>query len=134
MVAFVCTHNSFRSQVAEALGAKLAGDTFASYSAGTEIAPRINPDAVRLAAELFGIDLAASDQEPKTVFDLPPVDILITMGCGVACPSLPCRYREDWGLDDPSVAAPEAQAAILRDIEQRVLELRGRIQSGLIPQ
>ena len=100
--AFICVHNSCRSQIAEALGRHLAADVFESYSAGTERKDRINPDAVRLMKELYRIDMEAEGQHSKLLSDLPPVDVVITMGCNVQCPNLPCRWREDWGLEDPT--------------------------------
>jgi len=130
VVAFVCTHNSFRSQVAEALARKIGGGVLAAHSAGTELAPAVNPAAVELARELFDIDMTESFYAPKTVFELPPVDILVTMGCGVACPSLPARHREDWGLTDPSTAPRDEQIEILREIERRVQKLVNRVETG----
>lgn len=100
-VAFICVHNSCRSQIAEALGKHLASDIFDSYSAGTETKPQINQDAVRLMKQLYGIDMERT-QHSKLLSDIPPVDIVITMGCNVDCPYLPCKHREDWGLDDPT--------------------------------
>lgn len=100
-VAFICVHNSCRSQMAEALGKLLASDTFDSFSAGTETKPQINQDAVRLIKQLYGVDME-ENQYSKLLSQIPPVDIVITMGCNVSCPSLPCQYREDWGLDDPT--------------------------------
>ncbi len=100
-VAFVCVHNSCRSQIAEALGKKIAPGTFESYSAGTEKKDQINQDAVRLMKEIHNIDME-KEQYSKILSEIPPVDIVITMGCNVQCPTLPCKYREDWGLDDPS--------------------------------
>ena len=100
-VAFICVHNSCRSQIAEALGKALAADVFESYSAGTEVKPQINHDAVRLMKQVYGIDMEAT-QHSKLLADLPAVDIVVTMGCNVQCPALPCRHREDWGLDDPT--------------------------------
>lgn len=94
-VAFVCVHNSCRSQIAEALGKHLAADSFESYSAGTETKPRINQDAVRLMKERFGIDMEVS-QRSKLLAAIPEVDVVITMGCNVECPYLPCKFREDW--------------------------------------
>ena len=94
-VAFICVHNSCRSQIAEALGKKLASDTFESYSAGTELRPSINADALRLMRRLYGIDMVAQGQKSKLLCDIPAVDMVITMGCNVSCPSLPCRLRED---------------------------------------
>ena len=101
-VAFVCVHNSCRSQIAEALGRHLASDVFESYSAGTETKPRINPDAVRLMKQVHGIDMEAEGQRSKLLTDLPAVDVVVTMGCNVQCPWLPCQWREDWGLEDPT--------------------------------
>lgn len=84
-VAFIRVHNSCRSQIAEALGKHLASDVFESYSAGTETKNRINPDAVRIIKQLYGIDMEET-QHPKLLEDIPPVDIVITMGCNVECP------------------------------------------------
>ena len=86
--SFICTHNSCRSQIAEALGRHLAGDVFESYSAGTDIWDRINPDAVRLMKEQYGIDMIKEGQHNKTLDALPELDIVVTMGCGVKCPYL----------------------------------------------
>ena len=91
-VAFVCVHNSCRSQIAEALGKLLAADAFDSYSAGTETKPQINQDAVRLMKRLYGVDMEQS-QRSKLLSEIPPVDIVIPLCCNVTCPSLPCRYR-----------------------------------------
>ena len=131
-VAFVCVHNSCRSQIAEALGKALAADTFESYSAGTETKPRINQDAVRLMKQLHGIDMEET-QRSKLLAELPPVDIVVTMGCNVSCPTLPCRHREDWGLEDPTGQPGEVFEATIRSIEERILELRSRIQNRSIP-
>ena len=130
-VAFVCVHNSCRSQMAEALGKHLAGDVFDSYSAGTETVPRINQDAVRLMKEHYGIDMELT-QHSKLVFQLPPVDIVVTMGCNVNCPHLPCQHREDWGLEDPSGQGDEAFEATISAIEEKVLNLKNRIAQGLL--
>lgn len=128
-VAFVCVHNSCRSQMAEALGKHLAGDVFDSYSAGTETVPRINQDAVRLMKEHYGIDMELT-QHSKLVFQLPPVDIVVTMGCNVDCPYLPCAHREDWGLEDPSGQGDEVFEATISAIEEKVLNLKNRIAQG----
>ena len=122
VVAFVCVHNSCRSQMAEALGRHLAADVFTSCSAGTEAVPRINPDAVRLMKEIYGIDM--KDQYSKTLDKLPPVDVLITMGCNVRCPALPCQRREDWGLEDPTGKSDEEFRKVIAVIEEKVLALR----------
>lgn len=130
-VAFICVHNSCRSQMAEALGKRLAADAFESCSAGTETKPHINRDAVRLMKQVYGIDMEVS-QHSKPLEALPPVDIVITMGCNVHCPSLPCTHREDWGLDDPSGKEDEAFLFTMRLIEEKVMDLRRRILDGLI--
>ena len=125
-VAFICVHNSCRSQIAEALGKKLAGDVFESYSAGTETKPQINQDAVRLMKKLHGIDMEQS-QRSKLLSDIPPVDVVITMGCNVQCPLLPCERREDWGLDDPTGQPDEAFIRTIRAIEVKILQLRAEL-------
>ena len=125
-VAFVCVHNSCRSQMAEALGKKLASDVFESYSAGTELRPQINQDAVRIIKDLHGIDMNET-QRSKLLEDIPEVDVVITMGCNVKCPNLPCKHREDWGLEDPSGKEDEAFIKTAKMIEQNVLELKARI-------
>ena len=126
-VAFVCVHNSCRSQIAEALGRPLAADVFESYSAGTETKPRINPDAVRLMKQVHGIDMEAEGQYSKLLTDIPAVEVVITMGCNVQCPFLPCKWREDWGLEDPSGKSDEAFLETIRLIEEKVLDLKARL-------
>ena len=125
-VAFVCVHNSCRSQIAEALGRVLADDVFDSCSAGTALKAAINPDAVRLMKQLYGIDME-KDQRPKLLTDIPAVDVVITMGCGVTCPNLPCKRREDWGLEDPTGKSDEAFIAVIQAIEFHILALRAAL-------
>lgn len=122
-VAFICVHNSCRSQIAEALGKHLASDVFESCSAGTETVPQINQDAVRLMKELYGIDMEQS-QYSKLVSELPPVDIVITMGCNVNCPYLPCKHREDWGLDDPTGQSDDVFKEIISKIDANIITLK----------
>ena len=126
-VAFICVHNSCRSQMAEALGKRFAPDVFISYSAGTETKPRINPDAVRVMKQLYGIDME-KDQYSKLIDELPAIDWVITMGCNVNCPYLPSRFREDWGQDDPSGKSDEEFIRTAREIERRILDLRDRVK------
>lgn len=126
-VAFICVHNSCRSQIAEALGRHLAGDVFESYSAGTERKDHINPDAARLMKELYHIDMEAEGQHSKLLSDIPPVDVVITMGCNVQCPFLPCSHREDWGLEDPTGKSDEAFLETIRLIAQKILELKAKL-------
>lgn len=127
-VAFICVHNSCRSQIAEALGQYLAGDVFESYSAGTETKPQINQDAVRLMKQLYGIDMEAT-QHSKLLSDIPPVDVVVTMGCNVECPYLPCKHREDWGLDDPTEKNDEEFIEVIRRIESNILSLKERLNT-----
>lgn len=126
-VAFICVHNSCRSQIAEALGKHLAADVFESYSAGTKLKDRINPDAVRLVKQLYGIDMEKT-QYPKLLSDIPPVDVVVTMGCGVECPSLPCRHREDWGLSDPTGKDDAEFLSVIQSIRKKVLNLAKSIR------
>lgn len=125
-VAFICVHNSCRSQIAEALGKYYASDVFESYSAGTETKPMINQDAVRIMKELYGIDMEKS-QRSKLLSDIPPVDVVITMGCNVHCPHLPCSLREDWGLVDPTGKSDEEFIKAIEEIETKILELKRKL-------
>lgn len=127
-VAFICVHNSCRSQMAEALGKKLAADVFQSYSAGTETKPQINQDAVRLMKLVHSIDMEAS-QYSKLLDELPDIDIVITMGCNVQCPYLPCSHREDWGLEDPTGKDDAAFLKTIKMIEQKILALRAALEA-----
>ncbi len=125
-VAFICVHNSCRSQIAEALGKHLARDIFESYSAGTEIKPQINQDAVRLMKQLYGIDMEKT-QKSKLLGDIPAVDIVVTMGCNVQCPSLPCKHREDWGLEDPTGKNDEEFIKVIKTIEEKIMILKNSL-------
>lgn len=130
-VGFICVHNSCRSQMAEALSKHFASDVFEAYSAGTETKDRINQDAVRLIKARYGIDMELT-QSSKLIGTLPPLDIVITMGCNVECPYLPNRFREDWGLDDPSGKDDAEFNRIIDIIEFKVKELKERILSNSI--
>lgn len=125
-VAFVCVHNSCRSQIAEALGNLFASDVFDSYSAGTHLKDHINPDAVRLIKQQYNIDMEEK-QYNKLIDDIPSPDVVITMGCNVDCPMLPCKYREDWGLDDPTGKSDEEFVKIIQIIENKIIELKARL-------
>ena len=124
-IAFVCIHNSCRSQIAEAWGKRLATDVFDCYSAGTETKPEINRDAVRIMKDRYGIDMEKT-QYPKLLAELPPVDIVVTMGCSVQCPNLPCRHREDWGLDDPTGKSDSEFLKAIEAIAKNIRELKRR--------
>ena len=121
-VAFICVHNSCRSQIAEALGRYLASDVFESYSAGTETKPQINQDAVRLMKRIYGIDMKKT-QYSKLLTDIPPVDVVVAMGCNVKCPFLPCVERFDWGLDDPTGTSDDAFIETIWEIHKKIVEL-----------
>jgi len=127
-VAFVCVHNSCRSQMAEAFGKIIGLNVFESYSAGTEERDCINQDAVRIMKEI-GVDMELG-QRPKLINEIPTVDIVITMGCNVNCPTLPCSHREDWGLEDPSGQSDEAFRFTRDTIKQKVEDLVERIRNN----
>lgn len=122
-VAFICLHNSCRSQIAEALGKYLASDVFESYSAGTEIKSGINPDAVRLMKQFYDIDMEQT-QYPKLISEIPEPDIAISMGCNVGCPFIGRPFDDNWGLDDPTGKPDEEFVKIMKEIETRILQLR----------
>ncbi len=126
-VAFICVHNSCRSQIAEALGKYFAGDVFESYSGGTQVKAQINQDAVRLIKQMYAIDMEKS-QHSKLVTSLPKIDIVITMGCNVQCPYLPCEERYDWGLEDPTGKSDEEFIKIIEIIETKIKELAERLR------
>ena len=126
-VGFICVHNSCRSQIAEALGKKLAFDVFESYSAGSEKKMQINQDAVGIMKKLYGIDMEKT-QYSKLVCDIPTPDILISMGCNVECPYIGMPFDDDWGLDDPTGKSEEEYIKVIKEIEGKVLALRERIQ------
>jgi arsenate reductase len=129
-VAFICVHNSCRSQMAEAFGKILGLDVFECFSAGTEKREFINQDGVRIMKEI-GIDMELQ-QKPKLLQDIPAVDIVVTMGCNVQCPVLACRHREDWGLEDPSGKSDEDFRLTRSLIKSKVEDLVQRIKSGLL--
>lgn len=129
--AFICVHNSCRSQIAEALGKHFAGDVFESFSAGTEKKPQINQDAVRIMKQRYGIDMEKT-QYPKLLQDIPGVDIVIKMGCNVACPYLPAKYTEDWGLIDPTGKGDEAFNEVIDKIEANIKLLAEKIKNKSI--
>ena len=130
-VAFICVHNSCRSQMAEALGKLYGENIFESYSAGTETKPQINQDAVRIIKDLYGIDMNKT-QKSKFVSEIPKVDIVVKMGCNVVCPFLPAQHTEDWGLDDPTGKSDEEFIKTAKLIEEKVKDLVVRIQNNEI--
>jgi arsenate reductase len=129
-VAFVCTHNSCRSQMAEGWAKFMAGDLLEVYSAGTEAYPEVKPKAVKVMEEV-GIEM--TEHFPKLITDIPEeVDYLITMGCGVVCPFMPNKHEEDWGLDDPSGGPIEDFRATRDEIKEKMIDFIGRVKKGEI--
>lgn len=127
IIAFICVHNSCRSQIAEALGRHMAGDAFISCSAGTETKPRVNQDAVRLMKEIYNIDMEAEGQRSKLIGDIPHPDIAISMGCNVTCPFIGRSFDDNWQLNDPTGESDEVFRDVIHRIENRILELKRSI-------
>ena len=121
-VAFICVHNSCRSQIAEALGKHLRGSEFEFYSAGTETKPQINQDAVRLMKQLYGIDMEKT-QYSKLISDIPEPDIAISMGCDVGCPYIGRAFDDNWGLDDPTGQSDDAFLKVINEIHNKIMSL-----------
>ena len=129
-VAFICVHNSCRSQIAEALGKALASDVFESYSAGTETKPQINQDAVRLITALYGIDMEQT-QYSKLISDIPEPDIAISMGCNVGCPFIGRPFDDNWELEDPTGKSDEEFKKVIDEIRVRIMELKQRLGKNI---
>ena len=125
-VAFICVHNSCRSQIAEALGKYLASDVFESYSAGTQTKPQINQDAVRIVKKMYGIDME-KNQYSKLISEIPKPDIAISMGCNVGCPFIGRSFDDNWGLDDPTGESDEEFEIVIKEIERKIIELKESI-------
>ncbi|MBQ7904333.1 MAG: arsenate reductase ArsC [Spirochaetaceae bacterium] len=122
-IAFICVHNSCRSQIAESLAKHFRGDEFDFYSAGTETKPQINQDAVRLVKKLYGIDMEQT-QYSKLISDIPSVDVAISMGCNVTCPYIGKDFDDNWQLDDPTVKSDEEFIKVIDIIEEKVRSLQ----------
>lgn len=129
-VAFICVHNSCRSQIAEALGKALASDVFESYSAGTETKPQINQDAVLLIKALYGIDMEQT-QYSKLISDIPEPDIAISMGCNVGCPFIGRPFDDNWELEDPTGKSDEEFKKVIDEIRVRIMELKQRLGKNI---
>lgn len=127
-VAFICVHNSCRSQIAEALGNYFASDVFESYSAGTETKPRINQDAVRIMKELYDIDMEKT-QYSKLIDEIPSPDIAVSMGCNVGCPFIGRAFDDNWELEDPTGKSDEKFRRIISKIEENIFKLKVEIES-----
>lgn len=127
-VAFICVHNSCRSQIAEALGNYFASDVFESYSAGTETKPRINQDAVRIMKELYDIDMEKT-QYSKLIHEIPSPDIAVSMGCNVGCPFIGRTFDDNWELEDPTGKSDEEFRRVISKIEENIFKLKVEIES-----
>jgi arsenate reductase len=127
-VAFVCVHNSCRSIMAEGWAKHLGSDVMDAFSAGTEKYDTPKPLALEVMVDA-GVNM---DHASSKLLDEVPnrFDILITMGCGVECPFVPCKHREDWGLDDPSGGPKEGFEKTRDLIKDKVVELIERIKRG----
>lgn len=126
-VAFICVHNSCRSQIAEALGKYFASEVFESFSAGTETKSEINQDAVRIMKELYGIDMEQT-QYSKLLTNIPDPDIAISMGCNVKCPFIGRTFDDNWGLLDPTGKSDEEFKVVIKEIESRILHLKEELK------
>lgn len=122
-IAFICVHNSCRSQIAEALGKHFAGDKYDFYSAGTETKPQINQDAVRLMKQLYSIDMEQT-QYSKTIDRIPTPDIAISMGCEVGCPFIGRAFDDNWGLPDPTGQDDEVFVEVIERIKANILSMK----------
>ena len=122
-IAFICVHNSCRSQIAESLAKHFRGDEFDFYSAGTETKSKINSDAVRLVKKLYGIDMEQT-QYSKLISDIPSVDVAISMGCNVTCPYIGKDFDDNWQLDDPTGKSDEEFIKVINTIEEKVRSLK----------
>lgn len=122
-IAFICVHNSCRSQIAEALGKLYLSDEFECYSAGTETKPQMNQDAVRIMKELYDIDMEIT-QYSKLITDIPNPDIAISMGCNVECPFIGRAFDDNWGLDDPTGKSDEEFKKVIKEIEERIIVMK----------
>lgn len=129
-VAFICVHNSCRSQMAEGWAKKLGSDILEVYSAGTEKYHEVKPLAVQVMEEA---EVDMSNHAPKLLSEIPEeVDILVTMGCNVICPFIPTGYSEDWGLEDPSGGPIEGYREIRDAIKEKVEDLIRRVKNNEI--
>lgn len=127
-VAFICVHNSCRSQIAEALGKKYASDVFDSYSAGIKLNNQINQDAVRIVKKLYGIDMNVNGHHSKLIDEIPNPDITISMGCDVGCPFIGRAFDDDWELLDHTEKSDEVLIAVIKEIKDKIIQLKNSLK------
>ena len=125
-VLFVCVHNAGRSQMAAGYLRSLAGDAVRVLSAGSAPADSINPVAVAVMTE-DGVDITAQVPSILSTDDVKEADVVVTVGCGDACPIFPGKRYEDWVLDDPAGATPADVRRIRDEIRERVTSLIGQL-------
>ena len=122
-IAFICNHNSCRSQIAEYFGKKYLRDMCNVYSGGSQIKSEINKDAIRLIKELYNDDISLM-QKPKTINDIPKPDIIISMGCYNGCPYVNEEFTADWQLDDPTGKSDDEFIKVINEIKEKVLNIK----------
>lgn len=122
-IAFICNHNSCRSQIAEYFGKKYLSSIYNIYSAGSEIKSEINKDAVRIINELYSDDISLT-QHPKTINEIPKPDIIISMGCYNRCPYIDKEYTADWQIKDPTGKSDDEFVKVINQIKEKVLHLK----------
>ncbi len=128
-IGFICVHNSCRSIMAEGICRAKYGEMFEVYSGGTEENNVVKPDALTTLKNVYGIE---DDFSSKLIDTLPELDVVITMGCNVQCPTLPSKYREDFGIDDPSHKSLEIFELSAKLIEAKIDLLALKIKTGEI--
>lgn len=122
-IAFICNHNSCRSQIAEYFGRKYLSDIYHIYSAGSEIKSEINKVAVRIIKQLYNDDISSS-QHPKTINEIPKPDIIISMGCYNGCPYINQEFTADWQIEGPAGKSDDEFIKVINQIKEKVLQLR----------
>lgn len=122
-IAFICNHNSCRSQIAEYFGRKYLSDIYNIYSAGSEIKSEINKDAVRIINELYSDDISLT-HHPKTINEIPKPNIIISMGCYNGCPYINQEFTADWQIADPTGKSDDEFIKVINEIKEKVLQLR----------
>ena len=126
-VAFLCVHNSCRSQITEALGKHFAPDVFESYSAERKQSHKSIRIQFVLWKKMYGIDMEKA-QYSNLILDIPELDIVISMGCNVGCPFIGRPFDDNWGLDDPTGKSDEEFTEIISRIELKIKNLIDRMK------
>ena len=129
-VAFLCMHNSCRSQVAEALAREIASDTFEVYSAGYEPSYTVDDKTAWMLLEYCSYDI--TERHPRHASELPEVDIVVNLGSGNEFSHIPCSYSETWNVENPKGKGDDAYREMIEDIRKRIYELRDNVKEGKI--